>query len=74
MSGCKFLFPFLLEIFIADDNDNGLLNTVRFLNLVRPFLPILPEVASPDRKVGISSKYMPINDILIFTFYASRFS
>lgn len=25
--------------------------TVRFLNLVRPFLPILPEVSSPDRKV-----------------------
>lgn len=24
---------------------------VRFLNLVRPFLPILPEVSSPDRKV-----------------------
>ena len=27
------------------------LYTVRFLNLVRPFLPILPEVSSPDRKV-----------------------
>ena len=26
-------------------------NTVRFLNLVRPFLPFLPEVSSPDRKV-----------------------
>lgn len=26
-------------------------STVRFLNLVRPFLPILPEVSSPDRKV-----------------------
>ena len=25
---------------------------VRFLNLVRPFLPILPEVSSPDCKVG----------------------
>ncbi|KAI5983682.1 SecY protein [Pisolithus marmoratus] len=24
---------------------------IRFLNLVRPFLPILPEVSSPDRKV-----------------------
>ena len=27
--------------------------TVRFLNLVRPFLPFLPEVSSPDRKVCI---------------------
>jgi hypothetical protein len=26
---------------------------VRFLNLVRPFLPILPEVSSPDRKVPL---------------------
>lgn len=26
---------------------------VRFLNLVRPFLPILPEVSSPDRKVRL---------------------
>jgi hypothetical protein len=27
------------------------LYVVRFLNLVRPFLPFLPEVSSPERKV-----------------------
>ncbi|KAF7301963.1 Protein transport protein Sec61 alpha [Mycena indigotica] len=30
----------------------------RFLNLVRPFLPILPEVASPDRKVPFQQKIL----------------
>ncbi|KAG8940756.1 translocon subunit [Tulasnella sp. 419] len=28
----------------------------RFLNLVRPFLPILPEVSSPERKVPFNQK------------------
>ncbi|TEB28754.1 SecY protein [Coprinellus micaceus] len=31
---------------------------VRFLNLVRPFLPILPEVSSPDRKVPFNQKVL----------------
>ncbi|KAG0702242.1 SecY subunit domain-containing protein [Suillus ampliporus] len=35
----------------------------RFLNLVRPFLPLLPEVSSPDRKV---SCYGPAVTLLIF--------
>ncbi|KAJ7211026.1 protein transporter [Mycena haematopus] len=30
----------------------------RFLNLVRPFLPILPEVSSPDRKVPFNQKIL----------------
>ncbi|KAI9450551.1 SecY protein [Russula earlei] len=30
----------------------------RFLNLVRPFLPILPEVSSPDRKVPFNQKVL----------------
>ncbi|KAI0319730.1 SecY protein [Amylostereum chailletii] len=30
----------------------------RFLNLVRPFLPILPEVSSPDRKVAFNTKVL----------------
>ncbi|KAF8477837.1 SecY protein [Russula ochroleuca] len=30
----------------------------RFLNLVRPFLPILPEVSSPDRKVPFHQKVL----------------
>ncbi|RXW14526.1 hypothetical protein EST38_g11328 [Candolleomyces aberdarensis] len=30
----------------------------RFLNLVRPFLPILPEVSSPDRKVSFNQKVL----------------
>ncbi|EIN14741.1 protein transporter [Punctularia strigosozonata HHB-11173 SS5] len=30
----------------------------RFLNLVRPFLPILPEIASPDRKVPFRQKIL----------------
>ncbi|KAF7310035.1 Protein transport protein Sec61 alpha [Mycena indigotica] len=30
----------------------------RFLNLVRPFLPILPEVASPDRTVPFQQKIL----------------
>ncbi|TFK67154.1 SecY protein [Pluteus cervinus] len=28
----------------------------RFLNLVRPFLPMLPEVSSPDRKIPFNNK------------------
>ncbi|EED77848.1 predicted protein [Postia placenta Mad-698-R] len=31
---------------------------IRFLNLVRPFLPILPEVSSPDRKVPFNQKVL----------------
>ncbi|KAH0831404.1 SecY subunit domain-containing protein [Lanmaoa asiatica] len=31
---------------------------VRFLNLVRPFLPLLPEVSSPDRKVPFNQKLL----------------
>jgi protein transport protein SEC61 subunit alpha len=31
---------------------------VRFLNLVQPFLPILPEVLSPDRKVPFNQKVL----------------
>jgi hypothetical protein len=34
---------------------------VRFLNLVRPFLPILPEVSSPDRKVRLFQVLIIIN-------------
>ncbi|KIJ41296.1 hypothetical protein M422DRAFT_75644 [Sphaerobolus stellatus SS14] len=30
----------------------------RFLNLVRPFLPILPEVSSPERKVPFNQKLL----------------
>ncbi|KAF4566299.1 translocon subunit [Pleurotus pulmonarius] len=30
----------------------------RFLNLVRPFLPILPEVSSPERKVPFNQKIL----------------
>ncbi|KZW03201.1 putative endoplasmic reticulum insertion protein SEC61 [Exidia glandulosa HHB12029] len=30
----------------------------RFLNLVRPFLPILPEVSSPERKVPFNQKVL----------------
>ncbi|KAI9457540.1 SecY subunit domain-containing protein [Boletus coccyginus] len=30
----------------------------RFLNLVRPFLPLLPEVSSPDRKVPFNQKLL----------------
>ncbi|KAG7089694.1 translocon subunit [Marasmius oreades] len=30
----------------------------RFLNLVRPFLPLLPEVSSPDRKVPFNQKVL----------------
>ncbi|KAG5635009.1 translocon subunit [Sphagnurus paluster] len=30
----------------------------RFLNLVRPFLPVLPEVSSPDRKVPFNQKVL----------------
>ena len=29
------------------------------MNLVRPFLPILPEVSSPDRKVRLLARYQP---------------
>jgi protein transport protein SEC61 subunit alpha len=32
---------------------------VRFLNLVRPFLPILPEIVSPDRKVRVACILIP---------------
>ncbi|KAG8694126.1 translocon subunit, partial [Ceratobasidium sp. 394] len=31
---------------------------VRFLNLVRPFLPILPEVSSPERKIPFNHKIL----------------
>jgi hypothetical protein len=31
---------------------------VRFLNLVRPFLPILPEVSAPERKVPFNQKVL----------------
>jgi hypothetical protein len=44
--------------------------SVRFLNLVRPFLPFLPEVSSPDRKVCAA------HDVFLSTYsrrnYASR--
>ncbi|PPQ88811.1 hypothetical protein CVT25_010462, partial [Psilocybe cyanescens] len=31
---------------------------VRFLNLIRPFLPRPPEVSSPDRKVTFNQKVL----------------
>lgn len=37
------------------------MSPVRFLNLVRPFLPILPEIASPDRKVSYRRLLPQIN-------------
>ena len=33
-------------------------NTVRFLDLIKPFTPILPEVSSPESKVPFNSKLM----------------
>jgi len=39
---------------------------VRVLDLVRPFLPILPEVSAPDRKVGPpSSPPLPSLPLLV---------
>ncbi|KAH8106601.1 SecY subunit domain-containing protein [Phellopilus nigrolimitatus] len=38
----------------------------RFLNLVRPFLPILPEVSSSDRKVPFNQKVLWTVTLLIF--------
>jgi hypothetical protein len=55
MSGCTFLpynlfsYAFCLQLSC---------HLVRFLNLVRPFLPILPEVSSPDRKVRVISFHL----------------
>ena len=57
MSGCMsffllYLFTFFLLLIFP---------LVRFLNLVRPFLPILPEVSSPDRKVRLFQVLIVIN-------------
>ena len=32
--------------------------TVRFLDLIKPFLPLLPEVASPETKIPFNQKLM----------------
>jgi hypothetical protein len=32
--------------------------TVRFLDLIKPFTPLLPEVASPETKVPFNQKLM----------------
>jgi len=35
-----------------------LTRTVRFLDLIKPFTPLLPEVASPETKVPFNQKLM----------------
>ena len=47
-------------------------STVRFLNLVRPFLPILPEVSSPDRKVSILLCHPPIHSTVCSRFLSTK--
>lgn len=37
---------------------NAKLSTVRFLDLIKPFTPLLPEVASPETKVPFNQKLM----------------
>ena len=36
-------------------DDSGL---VRFLDLIKPFVPLLPEVAAPERKVPFQQRLM----------------
>ena len=33
-------------------------SAVRFLDLIKPFLPLLPEVASPETKIPFNQKLM----------------
>ena len=33
------------------------LRIVRFLDLIKPFTPLLPEVASPENKIPFNQKY-----------------
>ena len=35
-----------------------MLNVVRFLDLIKPFTPLLPEVASPETKIPFNQKLM----------------
>ncbi|KAI6102643.1 SecY subunit domain-containing protein [Pisolithus croceorrhizus] len=45
----------------------------RFLNLVRPFLPILPEVSSPDRKVPLTKNCYGLQSLSSFFLSAHKF-
>jgi hypothetical protein len=56
MSGCKLLHrtgsPVLWPLLTC------VLDPVRFLDLIKPFAPILPEVASPETKIPFNQKLM----------------
>lgn len=66
MSACRSpppFFAFAIERFetcenIFDLGTDGLDIIVRFLDLIKPFTPFLPEVASPESKVPFNQKLM----------------
>lgn len=58
MSGCEYpFFPvFEHELYVLRCTD--LIFAVRFLDLIKPFVPILPEVAAPERKTPFRQRLM----------------
>lgn len=63
MSGCRFLLGLLRSKIrhvqlVYDRKTNVLIIIVRFLDLIKPFTPLLPEVAAPEAKVPFNQKLM----------------
>ena len=52
----SFFLKLLAQSDFEAQDANG--NTVRFLDLIKPFTPLLPEVSSPESKVPFNSKLM----------------
>ena len=40
------------------DHEEWGMHIVRFLDLIKPFVPLLPEVAAPERKVPFQQRLM----------------
>ena len=58
MSGREFLCPNSGGVARGLEAQYANSNTVRFLDLIKPFTPLLPEVSSPESKVPFNSKLM----------------
>lgn len=64
MSGCEypfasFLYSRITKFMFRDDlHCTDLTPIVRFLDLIKPFVPILPEVAAPERKTPFRQRLM----------------
>ncbi len=58
MSGCEFPFSGPSTGQSIEQHIDSLLRAVRFLDLIKPFTPLVPEVAAPETKIPFSQKLM----------------